>query len=318
MNIYKKLDKPIFSLAPMEGITDCIFRKIVTMSSRPDLTYTEFINVDGFNSKGRKDVSKRLRVLESDIPIVVQLWGLKPENFKKTAKVIRKKYPIFKGIDINMGCSVRNVLSRGTGAGLIETPTLAKEIIEAIREGSGGLPVSVKTRIGYEGIKTEEWLGFLLEQDLDVITVHGRIAKQGYSENANWEEIGKVVKLRNEMEKSTLIFGNGDVKSLKEAKEKVDTYGVDGVMIGRDAWSNPWVFSGKDIEDISFEEKKKMLEEHIKLYMKEYGNTGKIYELRKFFKIYINGFEGASKIRQEMMEIEDGEELLEYVKDLNF
>jgi len=299
----------------MEGITDYIFRQIVIMSSRPCLTYTEFVNVDGFNSKGREDVSKRLRVLENDIPVVVQLWGLKPENFKKTAKAIKKEYPVFKGIDINMGCSVRNVLSRGAGAGLIKTPTLAKEIIEATRESSEGLPVSVKTRIGYEGINTEKWIGFLLEQDLDVITVHGRVAKQGYTGDANWEEIGKVVKLRDEMKKKTLIFGNGDVKSLKEAKERVKEYSVDGVMIGRGAWSNPWVFSGKDIEEISLEEKRDMLEEHIRLYIREYGNTS-IYELRKFFKTYINGFKGASKIRQEMIEIDDGEELLRYVINL--
>jgi len=315
MNIYKQLKKPIFALSPMEGITDCVFRQIVILSSRPGLVYTEFLNVDGFNSKGVEDVSKRLKTLESDTPVVVQLWGLKPENFKKTAEVIRKEFPVFKGIDLNMGCSVRNVLSRGAGAGLINTPTLAKDIVQATKDCSGDLPISVKTRLGYDRINTEEWIGFLLGLDLDVISVHGRIAKQGYSGSADWDEIGRCVGLRDARGKDTLIFGNGDVKSLDEAEGRVREYGLDGVLIGREVWSNPWFFSGKSIEEVSFEEKRDMLLKHICLYMEVYGNKN-IFELRKFFKTYINGFKGASNIRQEMMGIEDGEELKGFVKNL--
>lgn len=316
MNIYKELKKPILALSPMEGITDCVFRQIVILSSRPGLVYTEFLNVDGFNSKGVDDVSKRLKTLDDGTPVVVQLWGLEPENFKKTAEVIRKEFPVFKGIDLNMGCSVRNVLSRGAGAGLINTPTLVKDIVQATKDGAGDLPVSVKTRLGYDRVNTEEWIGFLLDLDLDVVSVHGRFAKQGYSGSADWDEIGKCVGLRDSRGKDTLIFGNGDVKSLDEANEKVDIYGLDGVLIGREVWSNPWFFSGKGIEDVSFEKKRDTLLKHISLYMDVYGNKN-IFELRKFFKTYINGFKGASKIRQEMMGIEDGEELMEYVRKIN-
>lgn len=316
MNIYKQLEKPIIALSPMEGITDCVFRQIVIRSSRPCLVYSEFINVDGFNSKGRENVSKRLRVLDGDTPIVIQLWGLKPENFKKTAEVIRKEYPVFGGIDLNMGCSVRNVVSRGAGAGLINNPTLAKEIIQATKDGAGGLSVSVKTRIGYRDINTKEWIGFLLEQDLDVISVHGRIAKQGYTGSVDWDEIGKVVKLRDGMKKDTLIFGNGDIRSLKEAEEMVKRYCLDGILIGRGAWNNPWIFDGRNIDEISLEEKRGTLLEHIQLYIDVYG-SGNIYELRKFFKTYINGFKGANSIRQEMMSIQGGEELVEYVKNIS-
>lgn len=316
MNIYEQLKKPVFALSPMEGITDCVFRKIVIMSSRPGLVYTEFLNVDGFNSKGRDDVSKRLLNLDEDVPVVVQLWGLKPENFKKTVEVIRKKHPKFKGIDLNMGCSVRNVISRGAGAGLINNPILAKEIIEATKESAGDLPISVKTRIGYGDIKTEEWIEFLLEQDFDVLSVHGRIAKQGYKGVSNWDEIGKIVKLRDKMKKETYIFGNGDIKTLDEAKEKVNKYGLDGILIGREAWNNPWIFSNRSLEDISFKEKKDMFLKHIQLYMKVYGNEN-VYELRKFFKTYINGFSGANKIRQEMMEIDNFEDLLSYISKIS-
>lgn len=315
MNIYEELDKPIFALSPMEGITDYIFRYVVILCSRPGLVYTEFVNVDGFNSRGMEVVSKRLRTYKSSVPVVAQLWGLNPDNFRKTAEVIRKEYPVFRGIDLNMGCSVRNVVSRGAGAGLINNPSLAEKIIQATKEGAGDLPVSVKTRIGYKDISTEEWISFLLNQDLAVISVHGRIAKQGYLGMVYWDEIGKAVKLRDSMKKNTLIFGNGDIKFLDEAKEKVNKYGLDGILIGRGAWNNPWIFSGRSIEEIPFEEKKLMLLKHIQLYMDMYGNEN-IYELRKFFKTYINGFNGASKIRQEMMKIEDGEELVKYVSNV--
>ncbi len=301
----------------MEGITNVVFRKVVEISSRPGLVYTEFVNVDGFNSKGREDVSKRLRPCESSVPIIVQLWGLNPNNFKKTVEVIVKKYPVFKGIDINMGCSVKNVLSRGTGAGLIKDPSLAEDIINATKDGAGDLPVSVKTRIGYKDINTEEWISFLLEQDLAVISVHGRTAKQGYSGKVYWDEIGKAVKLRDSLKKDTLIFGNGDIKSLDEAKEKVRQYNLDGILIGRAAWNNPWIFNGKSIEEIPFQEKREMLLKHIQMYVDVYGNEN-IYELRKFFKTYINGFDGASKVRQEMMKIENGEELVEFAKEIQF
>jgi nifR3 family TIM-barrel protein len=315
MSIYQQLLKPVFALSPMEGVTDAVFRKIVINSSRPGLVYTEFVNVDGFNSKGRKDIEKRLRPLENGVPIVVQLWGLKPENFKKTAEIIVREYPVFQGIDLNMGCSVRNVLNRGAGAGLIKKPSLVKDIIDATKDGCENLPVSVKTRIGYEKANTEEWIGFLLEQDLEVISVHGRTAKQGYSGNADWNEIGKVVDIRNFSKKHTYIFGNGDIKSMDEAKEKVAMYGVDGVLIGREAWNNPWVFSGKSINEVPFKVKKDTLLKHIELYIQVYGSEN-IFELRKFFKTYINGFNGASKVRQEMMKIEDGKELIEYVKNI--
>ena len=317
MNVYEQLKKPIIALSPMEGISDCIFRQMVILSSRPGLVYTEFVNVDGFNSRGKDEVSKKLMTCKSSVPVVAQLWGLNPDSFRKTAEVIREEYPVFKGIDLNMGCSVRNVISRGAGAGLINNPTLVKEIIEATRYGAGDLPVSVKTRIGYKDINTEEWIGFLLEQDLAVISVHGRIAKQGYSGKVYWNEIGKTVKLRNSLKKDTLIFGNGDIKSLEEAKEKVKQYSLDGVLIGRAAWNNPWIFSGKSIEEIPFKERKKMLLKHIRMYMDMYGNEN-IYELRKFFKTYINGFDGASKVRQEMMKIENGEELVEFAKEIQF
>ena len=215
----------------MEDVTDTVFRRIVAFCGRPDVFFTEFTSTDGLVSPGRLRVIERLEYTDEELPLVAQIWGNNPENYYKACQEIADRN--FQGIDINMGCPVKKVAGKGCCSGLIDNPQLAGELIQAAKEGSKGLPVSVKTRLGYRKVQTEEWFSFLLEQDVPVITVHGRVAKHMSKYPADWDEIEKVVELRNQINPKTLIIGNGDVKSQAEITEKADSHGVDGVMIGR-------------------------------------------------------------------------------------
>ncbi len=307
--IWDKLPKPIFSLAPMEDVTDTVFRQIVISCGRPDIFFTEFTNVDGMNSAGDEKVSQRLQFEKDEKPLIAQIWGVTPENFYLAAKRIVAMG--FDGIDLNMGCPQRDVTRHGACSALIKNKPLAKEIIEAAREGAGDLPVSVKTRIGFSKTQTEEWIGFLLEQNLPLITVHGRTAAEMSKVPAHWDEIGKAAVLRTEMKKPTLIFGNGDVQSLEEAKQKVQQYGLDGIMIGRGIFHNPWLFLGIDPQTKSIKERLELLQQHVVLYEKVWDKKKNFQVLKKYFKIYIADFEGASEMRAQFMETNSYEEALE-------
>lgn len=313
MNIYETIKKPILSLAPMEDVTDTVFRQIVGSIRRPDVFYTEFVNVEGLNSKGKEKVIHRLKYDISEKPIVAQLWGINPKNFFEASKMVKELG--FDGVDINMGCSVKKVTEKQAGSGLIkEDKGRVREIIEAVKEGAQGLSVSVKTRLGWEEYEIEDWIKFLLERDLEVLTIHGRTARGKNSIKADWEMIYESVKLRNEMGVNTLIFGNGDIQSLSQAKEYTEKYKVDGIMIGRAVIENPWFFSGK--EDISTLERYELLEKHLKIFKKEWQGIKNFEYLKKFFKAYISGFDGANETRQAFMKCKNEDEALELVKDL--
>ncbi|HYK08148.1 MAG TPA: tRNA-dihydrouridine synthase [Candidatus Eisenbacteria bacterium] len=322
VSIWNMLPKPIFSLAPMEDVTDTVLRQIFCITGKPDVFFTEFTNVDGIQSHGHDVVARRLLFTQVEHPIVAQIWGMIPENFYKTAKDLAAKG--FDGIDINMGCPQHDVTSHGACSALIKNKPLAKEIIEATKEGvrsassgqAGELPVSVKTRIGFKEIATEEWIGFLLQQNLDVITVHGRTAAEMSKVPAHWDEIGKVVELRNSLAKHTLIFGNGDVQSIAEAKEKVEKYKVDGVMIGRGIFHNPWLFAGIDPSIKSVKERLELLQVHVKLFRDTWGNKKSFQILKKYFKVYLSDFEGAVDMRMKFMETNSYEEALSLATSL--
>lgn len=309
MNIYQEILKEkgfITALAPMEGVTNSVFRSVISEIGKPDLFFTEFLNVEGFCSKGRDKVIQRLDFTPTEQPVVVQLWGNVPEYYAKTIEYVKELHPA--GIDINMGCSVRDVLSSGRGSALINDKVLAKEIIAAVKESSGDLPVSVKTRIGYEKIDLENWIGFLLEQGLSMLTVHGRLAKEGYSTPARWNEIAKCVTLRNTVAPDTLILGNGDVKSIDQLEDYVKMYKVDGVMIGRYILNNPWIFSGR--EEILKEERIMILRKHMEIF-KSYDQGENLFDSqKKYIKAYINNFEGAGDLRMELMQSKDVKGLL--------
>ena len=294
-NFWKKLPKPFTVLAPMENVTDYVFREVIAnYLPKPDVMFTEFTNVEALNSVGFDKTIHRFKFSENQRPIVAQIWGINPKNYYKTAKMIVDLG--FDGIDINMGCPDKAVVKIGACSALINNQPLAKEIIEAVKKGSNKLPISIKTRIGVKEIVTEEWITFLLEQKIDAVTVHGRTAKQLSDVPANWNEITKAVEIKNKISPKTIIIGNGDVKNQNDILEKHTKHGVDGVMIGRGILSNPWVFE-KEEKVHFYEDYKKVLLKHLALY----DNTMHYDKLKKFFKMYVNNFDGANSLRTKLM-----------------
>ena len=285
----------------MEDVTDTVFRRIVASCARPHVFFTEFVSAEGLASAGRAAVIHRLRFTPGERPLVAQIWGIDPDNFREAGALIRELG--FDGIDINMGCPVPKIVKHGACAALIENKSLAAELVAAAREGAAGLPLSIKTRIGFRRRATEEWIGFLLELEPEVLTVHGRIAKHMSSVPADWHEIAKAVTLRNEMKSRTLILGNGDVSSATDMHEKVALHGVDGVMIGRGIFHNPFFFdsSGRSLATATPDEKLDLLLRHARLYADTWGEGRDFEVLKKFFKIYVVNFRGAPALRAELM-----------------
>ena len=299
-NFWKSLPKPFFVLAPMEDVTDVVFREIIAETAKPDVFFTEFTSAEGLFSKGSGMLSPKLKFTDKQHPIVAQIWGKDPVCMRKAAKLVRKLG--FDGIDINMGCPVKVVMKKGSGAAHIGNYDNSKEIIDAVKEGAKGIAVSVKTRLGINKPVTEDWISFLLEQKLDALIIHGRIAVEMSKNKADWKEIGKAVKIKNNTYPDTLIIGNGDIKSWKQAVEMREKYQVDGIMIGRGIFSNPWVFE-KTFQPLKRNKQTyiKLLINHIKLHGETYRNSNNFQVLKKFFKMYVKGFDGANQTRQELM-----------------
>lgn len=311
-NIWQNLKKPIFILAPMDDVTDTVFRQIIDDLAPPDLYYTEFTSVDGMtHEKGREPVLRRLQYTEKEHPLIAQIWGNDPQKFYEAAKMCKEMG--YDGIDINMGCPEKSVFRRGMCSGLIHQPELAAEIIQATKKGSGGLPVSVKTRIGVRVIETENWLGHLLKQDIAALIVHGRTVKEMSKVPAHWDEIGKAVKLRDEIAPQTLIIGNGDVISYEDGLQKAKQYNLDGIMIGRGVFKNLWIFDKSgETPNWTLEQRLEMLLNHTRLFVKTWGNNKSFAILKKFYKCYLSDFDGAAEIRAQFMEtsnLEDVEKL---------
>ncbi len=298
---WAKLEKPIMALAPMADVTDAAFRLLITRHGKPDVFFTEFVAVDGLCSRGRENLLKDLRFHESERPIVAQFFGDKPEHFKQSAQLAVELG--FDGIDINMGCPVKVVCKTGSGASLINVPELAKEIVQATIEGAGELPVSVKTRIGFSKITIEEWAGHLLSANPAAIIFHLRTKTEMSKVPAHWE----VMPLATEMAKGTdtLILGNGDVRSREHAEQLVAETGIDGVMIGRAVYGNPWLFSReRRVEDISLNEKFDTLLEHAHLFVETFGDERRFIGMRKHLMAYASGFKGAKEFRISLENIE--------------
>jgi tRNA-dihydrouridine synthase len=305
-SFWQKLPKPILAMAPMEDVTDTVFRRVVASCAKPTVFFTEFTSVDGLFSRGREAVIHRLDYTPSEHPIVAQIWGNTPELFYKAAKLIAEMK--FDGVDINAGCPQKNVTVHGGGACLIQDPWLMKDIIQATKEGSGNLPVSVKTRLGYKKI-SGDWIPFLLEQNLDALTIHGRTAAELSKVPAHWDEIKKAVGLNKQMGNNTVILGNGDVKDYADAVKKCDEYGTDGVMIGRGIFHNLWAFDPRGVTHMeNHQELLKIMREHMKLFEKTWGEGKNFAVLKKFFKIYVQGIPNASEIRERLMETNTSEE----------
>ncbi len=305
-NFWQKLSKPFTVLAPMDDVTDNVFRQVVLSSARPDVFFTEFTSADGlvFNSHGVP--RRKLTFTQNQRPIVAQIWGNNPENMEKAAKIVKELD--FDGIDINMGCPVREVVRAKAGAGLIGEYDSVGKIIDAVKKGAKGLPVSVKTRLGINQNIAEEWATFLLRQEITALTIHGRTAKQMSKGSADWDEIGKIVKIKNQISPETLVIGNGDIKNYSEVKMARENYDVDGVMVGRGIFDNPWVFDKTD-RTRTTKEYFDLMEMHINLFQKTWGDSKNFAILKKFFKIYIKDFRGAAELRQEFMESKSKEEV---------
>jgi len=310
---WKNLPKPIYCLAPMANVTDAAFRRIIAKYGKPDIMWTEFVSCDGLCSSGKDALLVDLAYSEAERPIVAQIFGSKPDNFYKTALLIQEFG--FDGIDINMGCPDRSVEKQCAGAAMMKNPKLAQECIRATQKGAGALPVSVKTRTGYNKNQLAEWLPALLETGLAAITIHARTRKEMSLVPARWEDIAQAVKLRDSFDNSptkTLILGNGDVKDLADAELKIKQTGADGVMIGRGIFGNPWLFAR---HSPSVEEKLRVMAEHTHLFEKLLGDKKSFDIMKKHYKAYVNGFDGAKELRIKLMAAKTADEVENVVNE---
>lgn len=312
----QQLPKPFFVLAPMDDVTDTVFRQIVGGCAAPDLYFTEFVNVDGLQSPGRPKLLKKIQFTAKEKPIIAQIWGKNPENFRKTASELVQMG--FAGIDINMGCPEKTVVKNGCCSALINDRELAGEIIKATQEGvAGKVPVSVKTRLGFNQIDLS-WIEFLLGLNLDMLTVHGRTRKEMSEAPAHWDMIGEVRKLRDRIAPSTIIVGNGDVKSRQQGLELAKMYGLDGIMIGRGVFHDPFVFAeNSPWAGYTKAQKLELFAKHVKLFADTWNkNERNAITLNKFCKVYINGFDGAKELREELMAAQSPDKLLKLLQSI--
>ena len=302
------------ALAPMADVTDVAFREMFARHGKPDVCFTEFVSVDGLCSAGKENLKRELLYTERQRPIVAQIWGTDPSRFYRAAKLLKGLG--FDGIDINMGCPKRREVSLGACAALIQHPTLARKIIKETQRGAGKVPVSVKTRLGFNKIETVNWLKHLLRTDPAVITLHARTAKEMSKVPAHWEEVEKAVNLRNKLKRQTLIIGNGDIKSLLEAYVKARQTGADGVMVGRAALGNPWFFNPEvSSGEISFKQKLSAAVEHAFLFEKFFKRQKNFSILCKHFKAYVSGFEGARELRNKLMSTKNARQVAVLVEE---
>lgn len=313
-NFLDQLPKPFFALAPLDDVSDTVFRRVISECARPDLLFTEFTNVDALQSAGRRATLRRLDFDKSEEPIIAQIWGKTPENFKKTAKECAERG--FAGVDLNMGCPIKHVVKNGCCSALINDRGKAKIIIDSTRTGMGkDMVFSVKTRIGFKDVDLS-WIEFLLKQNLDLLIIHLRTAKEMSKVSAHWELMGEIKRLRDKISPHTKLVGNGDVLDRKQGIKLARETGIDGIMIGRGVFQDPFVFSnppagGSPWPEYPREKKIDLYKKHVKLFQKTYpGNSRPIVILNKFCKIYISGFDGAKEMREKLMACKDADDLL--------
>ncbi|OGE83314.1 MAG: hypothetical protein A2846_04900 [Candidatus Doudnabacteria bacterium RIFCSPHIGHO2_01_FULL_49_9] len=311
-SFWESLKNPIYALAPMANVTDAAFRQIIAKYGKPDVMFTEFTSCDGLMSAGREKLLVDLKFSEAEHPIVAQFFGSKPGNFFECAKLARELG--FDGVDINMGCPDRAVEKQGGGAALIKNPKLAREIIQATKSGAGDLPVSIKTRLGYNKDILSEWLPELLAEQPAAVTIHARTRKEMSAVPAHWDAITEAVRIRDELNSNTLILGNGDVNDVADARLRVKETGCDGVMIGRGIFGNPWLFSReRDYRAVELKEKFRVMLEHTKLFAELFTGIKSFDVMKKHYKAYVSGFDGARELRTKLMDARTASEVQEIV-----
>jgi tRNA-dihydrouridine synthase len=313
-NYLDNLDNPFLVLAPMEDVTDTVFRRTIEQIAPFDLYMTEFTSVEGLQSAGRHASIKRLQYEVQEQPLIAQIWGKDPENFYKTTLELVEMG--FVGVDINMGCPAKTVLKSGCGGGMIERPEAAVEIIQAVQAAAKHkIPVSVKTRIGFRDFKPE-WLETLLKQNLNMLTVHLRTVKEMSLVPAHWELMTEIKKLRDEVAPKTALVGNGDVQNREHAELLAAQHGIDGVMIGRGVFHDPYAARLQSPwPQKTKAEKLDLYRQHVELFRETWGDDRPMVLLNKFCKTYVNGFDGAKELRGELMNCESIDDLLNKIEN---
>lgn len=323
-NFWRSAGKPVFSLAPMEDVTDTVFREVVLRMSAPGnlgILLTEFSSVEGLNHPvGRERVAERLVVNESErillkqmgVRLVAQIWGIHPEIFYRVARWITDTYA-FDGLDINMGCPVKKVVKMGACSALIAQPDRAAEIVAAVKEATH-LPVSIKTRTGISEHETEEWIPQLLAMKPAAITIHGRTQRMQSEGLASWEEIARAVALRNQLGVDIPVHGNGDVLSMDQGYQLAETTGVDGIMVGRGIFHNPWFFDPEKTDVLKTERIRQLLF-HTRLFEQTWKGAKNFSILKRFYKIYLNSFPGAAQMRADIMDAKSYDEVYRYFEN---
>lgn len=294
----------------MDDVTDIVFRQIVNDLARPDLFFTEFVNVDGLQSPGRARLLPKLRFAAKEQPIIAQIWGSQPDNYYKTTKDLIGMG--FSGVDINMGCPAKPVIKNGCCSALINNRPLAADIIKATQlAAAGAVPVSVKTRLGFSHVDMS-WIEFLLEQKLDMLTIHMRTTKEMSKVPAHWELMTQIKELRDRLAPQTLLVGNGDVVSRQQGEELARQHQIDGVMIGRGIFYDPYVFAKQSPwANVGKIERLNMYKRHVDLFAQTWqANERRLVTLNKFCKVYIQGFDGAKELREQLMNATTSKELL--------
>lgn len=345
----KNKKKPFFAVAPMADVTDAAFRRLITKYGKPDVMWTEFVSANGLMSAGREILQRDLEYSEMERPIVAQLFSSDPIMMEGAAQLAAELG--FDGVDINMGCPDKTIEKQGAGAAMIKDPEKALEIIRAAKRGIAqagkDIPVSVKTRVGYNDVQIDTWIPLLLSEGIAALTVHARTRKELSLVPADWSRIKQVVKLRDKLAPGTVIIGNGDVTSLADGKRKAQESGVDGVMVGRALFGNPWFFDAsrqvvaalpqKSIfrnvpilkhffdtkrtaptsatNPITIEERLRVLVEHTKLFEELLGDIKSFAIMKKHFKAYCTGFAGAKELRIKLMETKNSGEVEMRVKE---
>ena len=352
-NFWKDLPKPFFILAPMEAVTDVVFRHVIRKAGAPDIFFTEFTNATGWVHAGDKAVAGRLVKTKDEYPLVAQIWGGEPGDMESFAKHCAKLG--FDGIDINMGCPAKSAIKSG-GSALILKPDIAVASITAAK--SAGLPVSVKTRLGYTRVdEWREWIATLLQQDIVALTIHLRTKKEMSKVPAHHELIPEIKRLRDEIAPQALLIINGDIRDRQHGLELTEEHGIDGIMIGRGIFQNPFAFlqegenegnakrsasfSGDSVfptergkannqlapsessenestEPASYavnDGNKKLLlfdllNYHLDMFDQYQAQLKRPFEtLKRFFKIYIRDFDGASELRDKLMQTKSTDEV---------
>ncbi len=310
-NIYNQLKSPFTVLAPLDDVSDVVFREIISDCAKPDLFFTEFVNVDGLQSVGREKLLHKLWKTDRDNPIIAQLWGKNPDNYYKTARELIDMG--FAGVDINMGCPDKAVIKNGCCVALINNRELAKDIIDATKAGaSNTIPVSVKTRLGFNDIDLT-WHEFLFNQGLDALYIHGRTKKEMSLVPAHWDVINQIRIIRDEISPTTKVIGNGDIKNRVEALDYAKRYQLDGIMIGRGIFDNPYAFSDDSNQWLakSREDKVALYKKQVELFKDTYKNNQRNFStLKRFAKVYINNFNGANLLRDQVVNQKSIDDLL--------